>query len=89
MKNARCWAAEITVGGGDFSITNGAGAGRRIMVAAKNNATITANGTADHVALVDVAAQRLLYVTTCPPQLLGQGGSVNFDGWSVEIGAPL
>lgn len=89
---AGAWAgrlAEIPLGSGDFSVADGVGSGRRIDVAAKNNATVIASGTADHIALVNVGAERLLYVTTCPPQLLGQGGSVNFDGWSVEIGAPL
>jgi hypothetical protein len=46
-------------------------------------------GTADHVALLDGATQRLLYVTTCPQQVLPPGGTVNIASWTVEIGDPL
>jgi hypothetical protein len=81
--------AEVTMGGGDFSLSAGAGSGRRVAVAAKAGVAVSAAGTADHVALVNVATSRLLYVTTCPPQALAPGGTVSFDGWSVEIGAPV
>lgn len=73
---------------GDFSL-GAVGGGRRVNVAAKSGVPVTAQGTADHVALVNDGSSRLLYVTTCPPQLLETGGTVNIDGWDVEIGAPV
>ncbi len=81
--------AEIALGSADFSIGQGETSGRRIVLSAKENATVLANGTADHVALLHTGDEQLLYVTTCPPQVLGAGGAVSFEGWSVEIGAPL
>jgi hypothetical protein len=81
--------AEVPLGAGDFSFSAGDVSGRKVMVAAKGSVPVTTGGTATHVALVDTAGARLLYVTTCPDQQLVAGGEVNFDGWSVEIGAPL
>jgi hypothetical protein len=72
----------------DFSLGAGAGDGRRIGVATKSGVAVTADGVADHIALVDTGGERLLYVTTCPPRPLAAGGSVSFDAWHVEIGAP-
>jgi hypothetical protein len=72
----------------DFSLADGAGAGRKVTIASKPAVPIVSSGTADHVALLDEAGARLLYVTTCPPQELLAGGTVNFGQWSVEIGAP-
>lgn len=81
--------AEAALGAADFETSAGASSGRRLAVAGKLGIEVNAAGTADHVALVDSVAGRLLYVTTCPQQQLVLGGTVNFDGWTVEIGAPL
>lgn len=81
--------AEVALSGPDFSVAAGALSGRRVQVAAKTGVAVAASGTADHVALLDGAGERLLYVTTCPAQLLGLGGTVDFEAWSIEIGAPL
>jgi hypothetical protein len=81
--------AEVAVVPGDFSIGAGSGGGRRLTVAARAGLIALANGTADHVALLDGPGQRLLYVTTCPPQPLMAGGSVAVAAWQVEIGAPV
>jgi hypothetical protein len=80
--------ARVAMSGGDFAVGAGEVSGRRVTVAAKAGVPVSAAGTADHVALVDVAGARILYVTTCPAQALANGGSVSFDGWSIEIGAP-
>lgn len=80
--------AEAPMAGGDFGVSPGTASGRRVLVTGKAGVPVIAAATADHVALVDTVGSRLLYVTTCPPQLLAAGGTVNFDGWSVEIGAP-
>lgn len=81
--------AEAPLGAGDFAKLPGAGSGRRISVAGKSGLSVRTAGVADHVALVNSATEQLLYVTTCPGQQLVAGGTVSFDGWSVEIGAPL
>ncbi|MCG2839764.1 hypothetical protein L6Q21_02055 [Sandaracinobacter sp. RS1-74] len=81
--------AETVLGEADFAIGPGNASGRRIAIAAKAAVPVAAAGAANHVALIDRTAGRLLYVTTCPEQVLEPGGEVNFDGWSVEIGAPL
>lgn len=81
--------AEAAMTPGDFALAAGAVSGRRVSVAAKAGLPVLAAGIADHVALLDGVAERLLYVTTCPAQSLTPGSSVNIEGWQVEIGAPL
>ena len=80
---------EVALLPGDFAVGAGEVSGRRIAVAGKEEVEALADGTADHVALLELPGSRLLYVTTCPPQAIVAGGSVSFDQWSVEIGAPL
>lgn len=81
--------AEAVLTGADFSISDGSVSGRKVAVAAKLGLPVLAAGTADHVALLDGVNERLLYVTTCPAQVLPAGGTVNIAGWDVEIGDPL
>ena len=81
--------AEATLTGGDFSLAPGDVSGRKVTVAAKSGLAVIAAGTADHVALLDIAGSRLLYVTTCPAQALVGGGTVSIAAWSIEIGAPV
>lgn len=81
--------AEAPLSAADFVMGAGQGAGRKVTIGAKAGIPVMADGVARHVALIDTAASRLLYVTTCPDQALAAGGEVNFDAWSVEIGAPL
>lgn len=81
--------AEAALTEADFTLSAGNAAGRKVAVSGKQGMEVIAAGTADHVALLDDAAGRLLYVTTCPAQLLSAGGTVNFASWSVEIGAPF
>ncbi len=78
--------AEAALVSGDFSLAAGDISGRKVTIAAKSGLAVVAAGTADHVALLD--GTRLLYVTTCPAQLLVSGGTVSIAGWSIEIGAP-
>jgi hypothetical protein len=81
--------AEATLSSAEFSMGDGATSGRRISIPAKLNVPVIAEGTANHVALLDPGQSRLLYVTTCPAQALPAGGSVNFGSWTVEIGDPV
>jgi len=80
--------AEAALTSGDFALAAGDVSGRKVSIAAKSGLAVIAAGTADHVALLDAATSRLLYVTTCPAQALAAGGTVSIAGWSVEIGAP-
>lgn len=80
--------AEVAMAPGDYALANGDVDGRKVTVAAKAGAAVLAAGTADHVALIDTAGGRLLYVTTCPAQGVPLGGTVSFAGFAVEIGAP-
>jgi hypothetical protein len=81
--------AEAPMVTADFVTGPGDASGRKIVIGGKTGANVVAAGTANHVALLDTATGRLLYVTTCPTQMLAPGGTVSFDGWSVEIGAPV
>lgn len=81
--------AEATLATGDFILGAGDISGRKVSIAAKSGMTVLANGTANHVALLDPGTSRLLYVTTCPAQALVTGGVVSIAGWSIEIGAPI
>ncbi len=80
--------AEAALASGDFTLAAGDISGRKVSIAAKSGLAVVAAGTADHVALLDAATSRLLYVTTCPSQALVSGGTVSIAGWSIEIGAP-
>jgi hypothetical protein len=81
--------AEASLVAADFATGPGAASGRKIAIAGKEAASVTAEGNATHVALLNTTTNRLLYVTTCPPQALAAGGTVSFEGWSVEIGDPV
>lgn len=81
--------AQTTLSGADFSFAAGDVSGRKVTVAAKSGLAVLAAGTADHVALLDVAGSRLLYVTTCPAQALAAGGNVSIASWAIEVGAPV
>jgi hypothetical protein len=81
--------AEAAVTLADFQFGAGAAGGRRLTVAAKAGLIALANGTADHVALLDGASGRLLYVTTCPARPLLAGAPLDVAAWHIEIGAPV
>lgn len=80
--------ADVTLSPADFSLANGDVSGRKVSVAAKSAVSVAAAGTANHVALLDVANAKLLYVTTCPAQGLSAGGTVSFSAWDIEIANP-
>lgn len=80
--------AAATMVAGDFTLADGDTSGRKLTVAAKSGVSVVADGTATHVALLDVAGSRLLYVTTCAAQPLASGGTVSFAAWDIEIADP-
>ena len=81
--------AEAVLAPADFTLAAGTINGRRATVAAKSGLSVSAAGTADHVALLDPGTSRLLYVTTCPAQALSAGGTVAIGAWDIEIGDPV
>lgn len=81
--------AEAVMAPGDFVFATGITNGRRATVAAKSGISVSAAGTANHVALLDPGTTRLLYVTTCPAQALSAGGTVSVAAWDIEIGDPV
>lgn len=86
--NATFALADVTMASGDFTAANGDTSGRKLTVAAKTGVAVDASGTVNHVALLDVANSKLLYVTTTTPQGVSSGGTVDFGSWKVEIGDP-
>ncbi len=80
--------AEVTMAPADFTLANGTTSGRRVTVAAKSNINVSTAGSANHVALIDVAGSKLLYVTTAPAQALASGSTVSFGAWDIEIANP-
>jgi hypothetical protein len=87
--NATYKLAEVTLASGDFTLSAGVTNGRRATVAAKSGITASATGNATHVALLDTAATKLLYVTTCPSTAIASGGTVSIGAWDIEIGDPV
>lgn len=89
--NATYALADVTMAAGDFTAANGDSSGRKLTVGAKSGVTIDASGTSSHVALLDVALSKLLYVTTCSALALtaGGGNTVNFPAWKFELADPV
>lgn len=88
--NATYALADVTLASTDFTHANGDTSGRKTTVAAKSGVLIDTTGTATHIALLDVANSKLLYVTTCTSQALTANGSntVNFPAWDIELADP-
>lgn len=86
--NATYALADVTMSSTDFTNANGDSSGRKTTVGAKTGVTVDASGTATHIALLDVANSKLLYVTTCTSQGVSVGGTVDFGSWKVEIADP-
>ena len=81
--------AEAVMASGDYTLVPGDVSGRKAIVAAKSGLSVIAAGTANHVALLDPVASRLIYVTTCPAQAVVSGGTVDFAAGDIEIGDPV
>jgi hypothetical protein len=74
---------------GDFSkaAADGAGGGRKLVLAAQNGITVDHDGTATHYVLGISASSTLLLIGTLTPQVLTAGNQVNFPETDVnEIG---
>lgn len=86
--NATYKLADVTMASGDFTVGDGDASGRKVNVAAKAAVDIDADGTANHVALLDVSNTKLLAVTTCQANQLTSGGTVDFPTWDLEASDP-
>lgn len=88
--NATYALGDVTVDSSDFTAANGDTSGRKLTVAQQSAFLIDASGTAAHIALLDVANSKLLYVTTCTSQALVANGSntVTTPAWDIEIADP-
>lgn len=80
--------ATAVLAGGDFTKAAGDVSGRKVTIAAKPDLTITASGTAGHVAIS--SATTLLLVATTSSQVLtaGGGAKVSLPTWKYEITNP-
>ena len=70
--------------GTDYTLAAGDVSGRKSTTAAKSSVSITASGTATHVAIDDGTDW---IVTTCTSQALTSGGTVTIPAWKREINA--
>src|SRR4249920_1816382 len=82
--------ANVTLAPADFTKAAGDVSGRKVTVAAKSGVSVTASGTANHIALVTVTGSIVRYTTTCTSQALtaGGGNTVSIPAWKVEVQAP-
>lgn len=86
--NATYALADVTVDSTDFTLANGDTSGRKVTVAAQTAVPVDSSGTATHVALLDVANSKLLYVTTTTSQGVSSGGTVDIGSFKAEIADP-
>lgn len=74
-------------GAGDYTIGNGDASGRKVAVAEQTGVTVSATGTANHIAYCD--GSTLLAVTTCTSQVLSAtGNTVTIPTHDFEIADP-
>lgn len=80
----------VTMVSGDYTIANGDTSGRKLTVAAKSGISVTATGSAQHVAITKTTATTdLLYVTTlASAQSVTAGNTANVAAWDIEIADP-
>ena len=72
----------------EFTKANGDTSGRKNTLAAQSGVSISASGTATHVAIANSGDSSLKRVTTCTSQALTSGGTVDIGAHDHEIGDP-
>lgn len=80
-------ALTLGAGNGDYTLADGDTNGRKLTVAAQSGMSITASGTATHIALSN-GTDTLYYVTTCTSQALTSGGTVDCPAFDIEVADP-
>lgn len=78
--------ATVVINSGDFTKANGDTSGRKVTIAAQSTISITASGTADHVAIDDGVSE--YEITTATAQALTSGGTVSTPSYDIEISDP-
>lgn len=74
---------------GDFTKADGDTSGRKVTIAAKSGISVDADGTADHVAIIDTDNSVLLHVTTLSSsQAVSSGGTMDTQSYDEEIQDP-
>ena len=86
--NATYALADVTVDSTDFTVGDGDTSGRKATVGAQSAVTVDSTGTSTHVALLDVANSKLLYVTTHTSQGLTASNTVDIGAFDIEIADP-
>lgn len=79
---------EVAVASGDFTKSTVNTADRKLTVAQKTGATISASGTATHVALLNTDTSELLYVTTITTQAVTSGNTATINSWGITLPQP-
>lgn len=72
----------------DFDLANGDVSGRKLTVTQQADVPVDTNGTATHIALLDVDNSKLLAVTTCTSQALTAGNTVTIPAFDLEVADP-
>ena len=68
---------------------DGDASGRKLTVDAATGIAVDTSGTGNHVAILDTAGSKLLYVTTIAgPQALVAGNTCDLAAWDIEIADP-
>ncbi len=73
------------VGNGDFTKGDGDTNGRKLTLLQQTGVTVDTSGTAEHIALLDVAGTELLAVTTCTSQSVTAGNTATINAFDIEI----
>ena len=77
-------ATEAAIGGG-YVKANGDTSGRKNTLTVATGTSITATGTATHIAVTNSVGSVLEIITTCTSQALTSGGTVDIGAWAHEI----
>lgn len=88
IEGASALTGAISMSSGDFTKDDGDVSGRKVTVGAKNDQSITATGSAEHIVLVDSTGPTVLYMTTCTAQSLTSGNNVSVPAWDIEVRDP-
>lgn len=81
-----CLAKKNGLASGDLTPGDGDTSGRKITMGAQSGLTVTASGTAAHIAWWgSTTTSTLLLVTTCTTQALTTGNTVNVPAHDFEI----
>ena len=80
-------AGQTGLTGGSFTAAAGDTSGRKTTLAAQSAVSITASGTATHVAITS-GGTTLKRVTTCTSQALTSGGTVDIGAHKHELATP-